>query len=128
MFCAHDEREPFGLFIGQLYWQDDCTRPKFYLMQSRRDTILKRLRAALPDLRREFLVRGMALFGSAARNEITDGSDVDILVDVDPAIGLGFVILAERLERAVGRKVDLISSRALKPELRKLIEPELIDV
>ncbi len=89
---------------------------------------MKRLRAALPDLRREFLVRGMALFGSAARNEITDGSDVDILVDVDPAIGLGFVILAERLERAVGRKVDLISSRALKPELRKLIEPELIDV
>jgi len=55
-------------------------------------------------------------------------SDVDILVDVDGSIGLEFVTLAERLEAALGRKVDLVSRRALKPAMRRLIEREAIDV
>jgi predicted nucleotidyltransferase len=53
---------------------------------------------------------------------------VDILVDVDGSIGLEFVTLAERLEAALGRKVDLVSRRALKPAMRRLIEREAIDV
>jgi len=42
---------------------------------------------------------------------------VDILVDVDPTIGLGFVTLAERLEEVLGLPVDLVSRRAIKPSL-----------
>ena len=91
-------------------------------------TILNQLRALLPALRREFPVRRMALFGSVARGEATDGSDIDILVEVDPTIGLGFVTLAERIEAALQHKVDLVSRRALKPGLLKQIEGELIDV
>ena len=41
-----------------------------------------------------------------ARGDSTTDSDVDILVDVDPSIGLGFVTLAERLEKDLGRKVE----------------------
>ena len=70
----------------------------------------------------------MSLFGSVARGESLPDSDVDILVEVDPSIGLGFVTLAERLEAVLGRKVDLVSRRALKPAFWKQIEPELIDV
>ena len=70
----------------------------------------------------------MALFGSWARDEQTETSDVDILVDVDPSIGLRFVTLAERLEALLGQPVDLVSSRAVKPGLLKQIEDELIDV
>ena len=91
-------------------------------------TILNQLRALLPALRREFPVRRMALFGSVARGEGTDGSDIDILVEVDPTIGLGFVTLAEKIETALQHKVDLVSRRALKPGLWKRIEGELIDV
>jgi predicted nucleotidyltransferase len=97
-------------------------------MASARDAILQRLRGELPELRREFPIRRIALFGSIARDEIKDESDVDILTDVDPSIGLRFVTLAERLEGVIGRKVDLVSRRGLKPELWRLIEPELIDV
>jgi uncharacterized protein len=68
----------------------------------------------------------MALFGSWARNEQTETSDVDILVDLDPSIGLRFVTLAERLESLLEQHVDLVSSRAVKPNL--LIQTELIDV
>lgn len=92
------------------------------------ESVLGSLRALLPGLRREFPLHGMALFGSTARGDAGPESDVDILVDVDGSIGLEFVTLAERLEAALGRKVDRISRRALKPALRKLIAEEAIHV
>ena len=70
----------------------------------------------------------MALFGSWARNEQTETSDVDILVEVDPSIGLRFVTLAERLESLLEQHVDLVSSRAVSPNLLEHIRAELIDV
>ena len=90
--------------------------------------MIKRLGALLPGLRQEFPLNTMAVFGSVARGESTQDSDLDILVDVDPSIGLGFVTLAERLEENLGRKVDLVSRRSLRPSLWKNIEPELIHV
>jgi uncharacterized protein len=50
-----------------------------------------------------------------------------VLVEVDPSIGLRFVDLGEELEKALGRRVDLVSRRAIKPSLWERIEPELID-
>ena len=61
-----------------------------------RDEILEQLQAVKPALQQEFPLRRLALFGSWARNEQTENSDVDLLVEVDPSIG--FVTLAERLE------------------------------
>jgi predicted nucleotidyltransferase len=90
--------------------------------------ILQRLRAGLPDLRREFPLGRLALFGSVVRDEATGASDIDILVEVEPSIGLAFVALADRLESLIGYKIDLVSRRAIKPLLWKQIEPELIDV
>lgn len=90
--------------------------------------VLSRLRGLLPGLRQEFPLHGMALFGSTARGDARPDSDVDILVDVDGSIGLEFITLADRLENALGRKVDLVSRRALKPALKELIEQEAIHV
>ncbi len=78
-------------------------------------------------LGRRYPIRRLALFGSWARGDAREDSDVDVLVDVDPSIGIGFVDLAEELERALGRRVDLVSRRAIKPAYWKRIEPELID-
>jgi len=72
-------------------------------------------------------IRGLALFGSWARGEAREDSDVDVLVDVDSSIGLRFVDLASDIERAVGRRVDPVSRRAIKPSLWARIEPELVD-
>ena len=93
-----------------------------------RENILERLRTIKPTLQQEFPLGRMALFGSWARDEQTETSDVDILVDVHPSIRLRFVTLAERLESLLEQRVNLISSRAVKPNLLKQIEPELIDV
>ena len=70
----------------------------------------------------------IALFGSfACGTQVAGQSDIDLLVEVDSSIGLGFVTLANRLEQLLGTRVGSVSRRAIKPALWKLIEPELID-
>jgi len=78
-------------------------------------------------LGRRFPIQRLALFGSWARGDAREDSDVDVMVEVDPSIGIGFVDLADELERALGRHVDLVSRRAIRPAYWKRIEPELID-
>ena len=97
-------------------------------MTSTCEQILARLRQAKPALQAEFPLQRLALFGSYARGtQVAGESDVDILVEVEPAFGLGIVTLAERLEELLGERVDLVSRRAIKPSLWQRIEPELID-
>lgn len=91
------------------------------------EEILTTLREQHAILSRRYPIRRMALFGSWARGDAREESDVDVLVEVDPSIGLRFVDLGEELEKALGRRVDLVSRRAIKPSFWERIEPELID-
>jgi len=93
-----------------------------------KEDILKILTKDKPQLQKQFKVRTLALFGSYARGDQRQDSDVDILVEVDPSIGLEFVTLAERLENSLKSSVDLVSSRAVSSQAFKLIESELIYV
>ena len=79
-------------------------------------------------LENKFKVRRMALFGSYARGDQKSDSDVDILVDIDPSVGLEFVTFAEQIEQMLGLPVELISQRAIKPSKLRFIEQELIYV
>lgn len=92
-----------------------------------RDDIVLTLRQSKTGLCERYPIRRIALFGSWARGEQTPASDVDILVDVAPSIGSNFVSLADELEALLGMKVDLVSTRAIRPALWAEIEPELID-
>ena len=93
-----------------------------------RTEIIKILSKNKTELEKRFKVKKLALFGSYARGEESDASDVDILVDVDPSIGLEFVTLAESIEKMLGIKADVVSRKAIKPGTWKLIEQELIYV
>ena len=93
-----------------------------------REEILAALANHKAELARRFPLRRVALFGSYARGDQHPGSDVDILVEVDPSIGWEFVSLADAFEDAVGLPVDLVSRGAVTPRGWKVIEPELIDV
>ena len=92
-----------------------------------REEIVAKLRRERQTLSSRYPIHRLALFGSWARGEARADSDVDVLVEVDSSIGLRFVDLAVDLERAMGRRVDLVSRRAIKPSLWALIEPELIN-
>ena len=91
-----------------------------------RDEILHRIRENKPDLAR-FHVRGLALFGSVARDEAKVTSDVDVLVDFTRPVGLfTFLRLKEHLEQLLGLPVDLVTRDALKPQLRSAILREAV--
>jgi predicted nucleotidyltransferase len=85
-------------------------------------SILGRLK---PDLGIRYKVHKIGIFGSMARNEARPDSDVDILVDIDPSIGLRFVDLATEIEQAFGMPVDVVSRRAIDPARWKAIEPDV---
>jgi predicted nucleotidyltransferase len=93
-----------------------------------REEILKLLSQNKYQLENRFKVRRMALFGSYARADQKSESDVDILVDIDPSVGLEFVTLAEQIEQLLGLPVELVSRRAIKPNKLKYIEQDLIYV
>jgi len=90
--------------------------------------MMKLLEEAKPDLARRFGVQRLAVFGSYARGDQREDSDVDILVEVDPSIGLRFVDLADEIEAMLGVPVELVSRRAIKPRNWEVIERQLIDV
>ena len=66
------------------------------------------------------------LFGSVARHEGDDQSDVDILVDLDYSqrIGLKFIQMKLDLEKMLNQKVDLVSSKGLSPYMTQKIDSE----
>jgi predicted nucleotidyltransferase len=83
------------------------------------------LAALLPAARTRFGVRDLSVFGSVARDEATETSDLDVLVDFDgPASLRGFVGLKLWLEESLGVRVDLVRRGAIKPRLRARIEAE----
>ena len=94
-----------------------------------RQAILELLRAEAPALRRKYDVKSLAVFGSLARGDDREGSDVDILVTFEGKTTFdNFFDLKFYLEDKLGRPVDLVTQNALRPELRPRIEREAIHV
>jgi uncharacterized protein len=98
----------------------------------KRDDILAALRAHETELRAAG-VASLSLFGSAARGDERETSDVDVLVRLkpDPARNgfayFGFMEqLAHRLEAIVQRRVDVIAEPVLKPDLRREVERDRV--
>lgn len=90
-----------------------------------RAAVEKTLRSSRAVLRRRYGVRTVGLFGSFARGEAGVRSDVDILVEFSRPVGWEFLDVQEYLEARLGRKVDLVTMRALKPQLRERILAEV---
>jgi uncharacterized protein len=94
-----------------------------------RQAILDRLRTEAPALRKKYAVKSLSVFGSMARGDDHEGSDVDILVTFEgKATFDNFMGLKLDLEDLLGRRVDLGTPRTLRPEMRAEVEKDLIDV
>jgi predicted nucleotidyltransferase len=74
-------------------------------------------------------VASLAVFGSVARDEAGPESDIDILVEFRGAATLSrFMDLKSLLETAFGRRVDLVTQKALRERLRPVIEKDAVRV
>ena len=94
-----------------------------------RDAILRSLREQKSALERQFCVKTLSLFGSAARDESTAISDVDLLVEFNRPVGyFGLFALQDHLEIILGCAVDPGTPESLKPRLRDRVMKDLIRV
>jgi len=94
-----------------------------------RDAILATLRRDLPDLHKRYGVSSLSLFGSFARGDESESSDVDLLADFDRTIGLfKFCELIDDLEESLGRKVDVVMRSELRPFIRERAEADEIRI
>jgi len=87
--------------------------------------------AAMEEALRKKGVVSAALFGSIARDEAGPESDVDVLIDVDPASRFSLVDLVEvktMLEEMLGREVDVVTREGLDPRLRERVMREAENV
>ena len=72
---------------------------------------------------------GLALYGSFARNQATPESDVDILVRFGgPATSRSYFGTLFYIEDLLGRRIDLVTDKALRAEFRPFVEQEALDV
>ena len=93
------------------------------------DEVLGRLREHLPGLRRRYGVSELWLFGSYARNEQSQDSDLDVLIEFSETPGLfKFVRLERELSDLVGIEVDLATQGALKPNTSRRVLNQIIAV
>jgi predicted nucleotidyltransferase len=87
------------------------------------------LRKHKKELKEKYKVKSIAIFGSYARGEQTEESDIDIMVEFYEPIGLKIVDLKDYLESILNVKVDLITKNSIQnPYIKKSIEEDLIYV
>ena len=81
------------------------------------------------ELKKQYGVKEIGIFGSFVRGEAKEDSDVDILVEFERPIGFfKFLELEEYLSKLIDRKVDLVSKKALKSHIGKYILEEVVKV
>jgi predicted nucleotidyltransferase len=94
-----------------------------------REQVLSVLNGHREEMRQRFGVKHLALFGSAARDQLKDDSDIDLLVEFEgPPTFDGYMDLKDYLEALFGTKVDLATDAMIKPRLRRHIEKDLLRV
>jgi predicted nucleotidyltransferase len=92
-----------------------------------KEQILKILKQDIPFLKGKFNVKSLGLFGSYVREEQTEKSDIDMLVEFEKPVGFfKFIELEDYLSNKLGVKVDLVTSDALKPLIKPLIMSEAV--
>lgn len=95
----------------------------------RRTKAINLLKKQFPLLHSQYGVEHLSLFGSVARDEAKSKSDIDVLVEFSPPPTFDrFMNLKFFLEDLLHLRVDLVTKDALRPQLRSIIEKEIVNV
>ena len=90
--------------------------------------ILQILRQHKPELQRKYPISRLGVFGSYARGEATEKSDIDIAVEINGPMGLSFVAMADEIEELFGIKTDVVPKRSIKPQYLSYVEKNIVYV
>jgi predicted nucleotidyltransferase len=96
--------------------------------EMQRDEILTILRQHRAEIQ-GFGVKSLAIFGSVARDEAKSESDVDLLVEFEGKVTFDrYMDLKFYLEDRLAMKVDLVTQKMLRPQIRQTVEKEALRV
>jgi len=88
--------------------------------------IIETLRRHEKEIKKRYGVKRIGVFGSYVRGEEREKSDIDILVEFDEPTFDNFINLFLYLEKLFGRKVDLVTTKALSPYISPIVEKEVV--
>jgi uncharacterized protein len=83
--------------------------------------LANRIEAIRPTLKQKYFVDKIGYFGSYSDGTATEKSDIDILVSFTQPVGYEFFGVQDMLENVLGLKVDLVTDKAIRPQLRAYI-------
>lgn len=90
-----------------------------------KENVEKILKSQKQLLKEKFQVKRIGVFGSFARGEQSNNSDIDILVEFYEPVGWEFFDLQDYLEDILKREVDLVTKKALKPQIKTVVLNEV---
>lgn len=94
-----------------------------------KEEIRETIKVNLPFLKEKYHVEQLGIFGSFAKDEQNEKSDVDILVKFESPIGFfDFIRLEKFLSETLNKNVDLVTENALKPAIKNYVLKEIIYV
>ncbi len=88
--------------------------------------VIETLRNHENEIKARYSVKRIGLFGSHARGEQKETSDIDILVEFEKPTYDNFIELIFFLEELTGKEIDLVTSKGLSPYLRSDVKKEVI--
>ena len=101
----------------------------YFCTKEKKMTPLQSIISEIQPILKKYPITRAGIFGSFVRNEQTETSDVDILIELSYAISLlDYVAIKLELEDKIGRKVDLVEYKTLKPRLKDYILNEAMTI
>ena len=92
-----------------------------------KEEIVQKLRVIKPFLQQKYNLTEIALFGSYARDEQTEKSDIDIMVDYSPKTYKGFLYTIDEIEKLFpGIEIQAAIKGGIKPQYFEVLKPDLI--
>lgn len=88
--------------------------------------IQSKLKTIKPYLMEKYDIKSVGYFGSYARNEQNADSDLDVLIELNEGLGWSFFDIQMELEEFFNLKIDLVTKKALKKQLRKQILEDIV--
>ena len=93
-----------------------------------KDVIVTFLKEQKQFLTKKFGISPVALFGSYARGDFTQDSDIDLLIESQDTSFRSWMALKDFLQETFGKKVDLVEKKSLRTFIRRMIEEDLVYV
>ena len=105
-----------------------CQICVYFVVMYTLQTILQKLRQHKPELQRKYPVSRLGVFGSYARGEAVESSDIDIAVEITGPMGLNFIAMADEIEALFGVKTDVVPLPSIKSQYLPFVEKDIVYV